>query len=513
MNSPLLTPRRIIVAVILFFVIGILSFVLSFSWLTISSETREEKIVYIRRTDGTSVKNFTLPQGSKRLLMSRGEYTIEVSSGDSFSSYQKNLKLFSDKLEVELVKPKSSVFLGNSELPCSKQQPSGLALFYSCGLMTVSSITLERQAVEKVREDTVELPETIGEEKEFSTALEDYGEDFIEATVFENKLTIRLRNQAGAKPDSQPVIVSGFSGRISDAAFSASQSANFSVFNTSNNEVLLFADIKDASPGRVKLEGRIDEGLSTQIFAGPSYTFLVNSQTAEHLEDLPEGAEGSEAPAQPKIIVIDNKEGKIVKEQDLPAGLIARSIVAGPNDRLLFLLTGDDEGEVHLYSPDKGLEQMGLSPKGVQQACWKDNNSFYYLADAGRAIYLHSLDKQASFRLYAIDTNFIRSLSCSSGQLYFAIDKEGNEKLELSHYNLGTEVHTGSRVEGVLPFYYTMDGDTLRFEETRSGVTVTLAYDSNNNGPPDKDAVIKKLTDILKENGVETKGLNIKFSY
>jgi hypothetical protein len=506
MNGPVITMKKIIVALLLVGLLFVLILILNFSVLTITSASQEEKNIYIRSSSDSNVRNFTLKKGSKRLLLARETYTIEVSSGDKFSSYQKDLaRLSGNKLEVELVSQKSEGFLGKTSIPCAKQTKDGVVLFYSCRQDNALTVLSDRQIPTEHHE------EDAGDQN-FSAALKSYGDDFIEAKSQNGKLVISLRDDRGIKPDIQPINLAGFNGAISDDTFSASPSGNFSAYDEKSASVWLFRGLSDQNPAKVKVDPKtFDEHANFTLVTGPNYTFLINMQSVEHTET---GHEEKDIPSgDGLIIVIDNKQGKITKEEKLGSDLISREVVPGPSDNLMILLSGNLEGEARIYNLKLGLKKAGILPKGIQQACWKNGEQLYYNAEAGRAIYLYSVAKQASFLVYTNRTNFVSNLSCNGGQLYFALQSEKIEDSNLAHYTLGKEDQTGTRLSEVLPFYHTFNRDTFRLEENRTGVAVNLSYDSDKNGGASKDALKQKLVEFFKEKGVATEKLNFNFNY
>ncbi len=513
MNPGLLRNRRVRLSILLLASIFLLHFFLTHSMLTIESTGDEERTVYVRK-EGFEEKT-ELKNSSKRFFLGSGDYEVEIVSKDSQSLYRKKLgPLWSHKLLAETIPPRNSILLGKHSLGCAKQDQTGTPVYYSCGPSSPGLIDpspgTTAAAADSGDENYYKTLETT------SLALRPFGGEFLAASVDSNGLTIKKRSQKAL--NAAPLTIKEFTGNVSDRTFSASRQAGFAVFDTQKSVLYFTIDSKAESYQALNIDKKLfsdEKPESAQVFDTGNFVYIFSTTsdeaTANNQADNKNGDDHA-----PKIIVVEKKQKKVTKNTKLSPKWHINSLSAGTSDNLIILLSGDQEQKIYTLESNGKTSPLPSVKNTAQQVCTNDNESFYYLADGGHAIYKYSVSKTASFQIYNNEFNNILRINCVDGRLYFVLNNEKDDEVDKNfHYALGDKSQIGTRLDSVLPIYLTIDHDTVKFTEAGEGIAASMMYDSDKNGASSasKQKSRDQLIKLLLEKDVDATNLPINFLY
>lgn len=517
-----LNRKKILTLTILLLVAGTMLYIfLSYSWLTITSNSDETKSVYIRR--GEEFKFLEITKESRTIFLKRDTYSIEVNKDERTSLYHKPLGFFKNELKIELMDQKVSNYIGKSDLPCGKLTEAGTTIFYSCkpselGLISTHEISQlnSRPFVEVNNQQQDHANENEPDPSISSLSLDNYKGNFLEARRVNKTLLIKDRDESGYL--SGQVQMPEFGGEVTDGKFATSQdSDNFAVFNTSKNEINSFKNLNDKNALTAKVEGdKINkENYSIELLAAKNYTYLINYNVELDQDDDQPGDLGKDVTDKDqKILVYDSSTLKLVKEHGLSDKWFLRNITPGPENKTLFFLSGNLNDQVILLENEAAPKRIETLAGAPQEACWKDNDSFYYIADGGSRIYMYSIPKQASFLLLGPLREGVSAngLNCNSGNLTYKVEAGADGEVDSFHYfKLDDIKHTGTRTEEVLPFYFDLGDATYKSSIVKGGIKIESVVDGAvaADGPrPQLEETVKKR---LSESGANTN--NILFVY
>lgn len=488
----------------------LLLYLFTHSVLIIDSKTNEERTIFIRK-EGFERK-VTLNNSSRRYVLPSGEYDIEVVGQNSQSFYRKKLRPFwVHKVDVETTKIKKSEFLGKSYLTCGRLGDSGTPLFYSCQPSNLASI----QSSAPLSSSDSGDEEYYSEGEDSTTALQVYGNGFLQATA--NGSYLQLDKRTANSSDSI-IDLEGFEDTISDSKFSVFNQS-VAAFDTQTSR-LYFNKITNVSKYQ-NTEVNMDlfaaeDSSNAQIYSTPNYVYITSAIGEEEAAggESSDSAIPNDRHTETRIIIFSREEGKVVKDLSLDRDWEINNFFSGPHDTLILTLGSEQEYNTYTVSPKGKVLPLYGSKDTLQQACTLNNDNVYYLADGGHNIYEYDIDNQSSKLVYDNQFNSVLGLSCANNKPYFTISNDNEEDLDiLFHYTISDKEQHGQRLDSVLPLYYTINQDTLKFNESRAGAMVDMLYDSDQNGGGPKEPVRNKLLELLQEKGVDTNGLVIEFAY
>lgn len=492
-------------------------FIFNYSWITVHTSGESKKLITITDENEDTVQSFEQDSETKTVLLRRGTYVIKATKGDEFSVYKKSLGfLWFNRLDIELSPQKSSEFLGKSHLPCAKDN-KGEVLFASCSPIGEGSTIISSRrgllappvAGGTIKSDHEASLPTTG-------VLKHYKNGYLNVRADGSELVITARNTA----NNQSLSIPGFEGEINDDMFSVSPDAeNFVVHDNKKNEILHFNDISDDNATKFPLPtDKLDQYFSTRVVVSKEHIYFFSFEGGhhEHEEEAPDvGA---------RLFIYNTSSGATENEYSIPDDWQISRMVAGPNNQIVLLVYDFVDGtpQPYLITEDGSPTKLDTIASFPQDICWKDKNSFYYLADNGKGIYSYSLPKQASFLVYGglYDDKFVSDIQCSSGSLYFNFDLTSErqrldpELLGYYHYKLGSSAFTGIRPESVMPVFVPVGGDVVEADIEKNGVKISVKYEfDNNQATPTRQAAREAVVNELRNKGVLTFDFNFQFDF
>lgn len=500
----LITKKRLILATILFVIIAISIVLFNYSFLTITNSSDEERTVYIRK--GAESQNFILKKESKRLFLSKGNYFIEVSNEDKFTSYEQSLgRIWSPKtIDTELLPQKSSTFLGKSKLQCARSNDAVIIDFYSCNPSSQGLIGKDKTPAE-----AADLPV---ESRDISIALKPYKQKFLEAKKEGSSVSFVQKNSNGLSEGGSEVKIDNFEGSLDDSSFAVSSFGDsFAIFDNNKN-VLYYFDNLSAKPKTFDIELEDGPDYLSSTFVGQKNVYVYSIPFPEEDEST-EDLATDESIGGSRVTSIDLIKNKVDKEHKIPKDWEIKNLFAFGESQVMAVLGGEKTGETFVFEGSL-VKQVTIAPEEISEACPKDRDTIYIKSDSGKSIYEYSESKNASFLVYSSQVNFISSINCVDGHLYFVLDTETDGEISsLLHFALGEKEHRGARLEAVLPIYTQINRDVLEVTQLNNSVVAGIISDGDNNGPPDKNLAKEQIIQLLKDKSVDTNGLQINFAY
>ena len=514
MNEVLLSKRKIFGLLLFVLICGVIWFIFSYSLLTINSVSSENKQVSLFNSKNEEVDSFVLGKNTELLLLKRDSYVLRVSGDDMFSTYKKSLApLWLNQLSIELKPQKKSVYLGKSFQPCIKEKGDEI-LFASCSPYKMGNF------IESSTRGTLTAdPSTEPNQTNLSFgALKDYKDGFLYASSGQNRLTLLERDTN----NNQPLVVSGFRGNTDNQSlFTDKYSNNFVVYDNKAKKLFIFNNTTDQNPLRVALpEDKIDPDLNTTMAITKDYLYFISSDGEPHSH--------SDEDAKPRILAYSTKTGQLKEDYTIPKEWLIKRVETNRNGQILLTVTDLKTTTRKLYFID-GIDQPAeitsiSSP--AQDACWKDNNNFYYLADSGESIYMYSITTKASYLVYGgLNTDSISSIQCSDkGDLYFSFDltserkRAANKEKGYYHFKIINKDFSGIRIEGLVPLYVNVNGIGGSVLELTQGqnnvvnVSPVFFSGSEKNIPSHEDA-LKAIRDKLNNEGINTRDMDLKLNF
>ncbi len=488
-------------------------FLLNYSFLTITGTDTQKKDVYV--VGDKFYKQLELTNKSESMLIKRGSYRIEVSSGDKLSLYNRKFGGMSkNTVNIELSDQKSSQYLGSSPLPCAQQAAENTSIFYSCGNDVLGIIANDKA--------NAATPPDANPSGPISTVIKNYNDDFLEAKLSNNKLEIRAKNDSGYLAAKGAVVINDFQGEITDSYLGVSQdSDNFAVFDTRSKKLHVYKGLADKNPVIHELNDKQVDMLaySTAVITGKNFTYLMNYGVVSDEVDVGSTVDNGESEytssnIKPRVLVYSHQENKLKTEHILPIKWQIRSLAEGPGDQVVFFLSGNLNNEAYRIAAGQKPEQLAIPTEVPQEACWKNSDSFYYLSDAGTKIYHYSQSKQAAFLVYGnlMEGTIIRGLHCAQGKVSFSIgnDKDG-DTINHYHYTLGEAAHSLVRIESILPIYFDSGPKTYKAVTDKAGVKVQLIGSGGAVPNEVRDGIRSLVLERLEAKGASPANINIVF--
>lgn len=506
------TRRKLILAMSVFVLLSAAWFFLSYSWLTIYNLSSKSAEVSLYNKDGEIVERFTLSKNPKTLFLKKDFYSLRASSGSSVTSRNIQLKpLWFNKLKISLRHQKASVFIGKSQQPCVREVDNQ-TIFASCSPYGRGSFI--ELSSGKLLNNKSEMPD---QTSLTSGSLKKYQDGFLYARSANNRLILSKRGLSRQKILS----IQKFGGEINNQSLATMEgSSAFAVYDNKNQELLIFDDMSDKEPLRVKVkDNKIDPNFGIKLAINENYVYFISYDGRSHIK------KGSKKISSPEIIIYDIHDGSLKNKFSIPDEWLVRRVETKGDKALLDISNiKNATRELQLiYGHNKPILIDNIKPT-AQDICWKDTNNFYYLADAGRSIYEYSLDKKASFMIYGSLSNiFISNIQCSDDSLYFVFDlMHGTRRVENKDrgyyfYKVTDEDFSGTRIEDVIgfaPIFTNIRGVTF---SASLGINNTIkihpiSFGEDLQSMPSKKLVLKSIKNNLKEEGVDIKNLRFKVS-
>jgi hypothetical protein len=513
--------------------------------LTIKGDGAEEKDIYIQLESENPVKieNFRLTENSRTFILPKGDYTIGVKGSDKFSVYDARLGGLSKREISVKVKPQKKLKnLGSSSFDCTLERPSVFTkIFYPCsdygGVFEVKkegqlSQAFIDPAIEKL---SVHSHGLLGAGDETNSTptydLLPYLSGVLSASSVDNNLSINhfgVSEEGAAVKLAGSTAINGFEGQLSNDSFAVindTSGKKFAILDRTKKSVLVFRDASDKDPVRIDVSKELKDDKEEQavrIAMSNDSIFLLVSYKTDRLEfDESHDFEPSEEHKDDELVVdqrlhiLNIVEEKVVKSYKIPDDVLTfLKIAASPDGNLLMIPRSTNiRGGVHLVSAGK-YEVLRMPQNDLKDMCWKEPGVFYYSIATGNQIYERSIPQQASFLSYSSSFNIVRGLNCINGGLYLSSDDSKDGSKDLVHYVLSEEIHSGARLEGLLPLYLDVGVDTLKVTQ-RDLVLVVEQIDDDDKNPstPSKRTAEQKIIERLKGEGVNTEGLKLVFDY
>lgn len=523
MNNTFITRKNVLILSLLLILVWGIVFLFTHSLLTVSGVGDDNKSITISK-DGVEHSNFNLRNDKKTLLLSRGSYRIDVDAEKGASSYRKGLGgLSKHNLEVEVMPQKAITQLGVSKFDCSIKQIGGSpAGFYPCdNYRGVSEIKNGGEVVSVFDTLIARLGGQDSHQSALSYSQKSSGQGFLLAVSKSGTLFISNKPSLGQNSES-PTEVKDFDSRITDSTFSTvvdGSSQNFAVLDTQNNSLLLFDDSSQDNPRKVDLSAELkdyDEDYTKSVFVSKEVAFVVVARGAGELEGDHQhtDAEEEESESMPgKVIVVDSKKGSITKTHKLPKGYVLLNASSSSAGTLLMLPLYHPEAPILTQEKDR-QEKLELPWEDIKEICWKDGDSFYYSRTTDSQIYLHSLDKQASFLVYSNPFSSVENLNCSFGALSFTLSSEDDGVVdEFVHYVLSDKDILRGRVEWALPILLAAGGDSIRVTQEGSSLVVNPIFAGPQNERLGNDKIKELVVEKFKDQGIDPGDIEININY
>lgn len=521
-GSRLFNKRRVALAFLLVFAMGLAWFFSSYTWVTVNYTGGDEATVSIRQFGGEfEQERFNLQNSSKTILLRKGTYRLRANTQDKVSAYKKSLGFFRDQLDIELMPQQKSAFLGKSPLPCAKKKKNEI-LFASC-----APSGEDNQVISSERGLLRPLDKTKLESNSFNSALKDYKDGYLVMWVKDGSLVTSPRGVDGYDKD---LVTADFEGEIRDDWIGVSPAGNFAAYDNVRSEIVALKDASDQNPSRIKLQAENEDlhpSLLKRLIVSNDYVYFFALEEDRHEVEPPEdiGTHPEELPkdVQSKIFTYEIGSGELVNEYVVPESWEISRITPSANNSLLLLVDDLREGAIKIYRTNKNEnpKEVDSLAEEPQDVCWKDNDSFYYLAGFGREIYLYSTQKQASFLIYGgLTQKEIDHIYCSGGRAYFTFDQTSKNKrvadkyFGYHHYTLIDEPFAGRRIEDLIPMFVVVGGvggDIVEINLTSEGASVEMSLKGNKN--LSKEAARKAIIEKLGDEGVNPDDQVLKFKY
>lgn len=473
--------------------------------LTIQSTGGEEQTVYVR--SGEFEEKIVLKNSSRRLVLSSGNYEIEVLNGNRQSLYDVKLRTLwpVKKLSVDTKSLRSSVFLGRNILPCARQDGSGSPVFYSCNPSTAGLVNSGTQSTTETATD--DEGSFIPANQNGTFALRPYKEGFLQLHSGVRGATVETRDTG------MPIVrnnLSGFGGTVTDNTFSASEEG-FVAFDQKASVLYISAANNVSSYETLKIdEGEFlnDDPSASGVVDAGKYIYIISTGSDEEMANNSDKKEQGT-----RVLVVDRKKRAVIETKDLGKEAI-NSFVGGADGNLLLVFGRDSVDRLRVLVPGGGVQLLAAVKSSVQQACYASRDRLYYLADSGHAIYEYFAKEAVSRLMYSNPESNILRINCVGGNLYFSGINERDDETGLdSHYTLGEAAHSGVNLDSVLPIYATVNQDSFKIGRGHEGLILELMYDSDGNGVPDRAAVQARAVELLQQKGINPSGLVFIFQF
>lgn len=467
-------------AAIFTFLVFCIFFIFNYTFLTIETSGEDSKTIYISDSSGNIQEQYDATASSKRILLKKSAYNVKVIDKDRSSTYVKNLRMLSfNKLSTDLKAQKKSVFLGKSNLKCSKTT-ANQTIYYSCNPSSLLAISTNESS---------DAPITTGENSLKSTS-----KGFIKAEINNASLRVSTLNNEGA-PVAETVSIKDFGYTLSDSDLSASNNNdNFSIHSRTAYKLYIFKDSNDKNPIKIDTPQR-DSKLSVKTIAGDSYTYLVSFNPDSHRD-------GDET-SQQEINIYDNKTGSLVNQRSIPSDWSVDEVSEANGDNLIVVSSVGGTRSTYLYNgSSNSLRPLSIDSTSLQKVCWAGDNSFYYVSDYSKNIYTYSIDNEGSYLIYkGLSGNaLVNNVSCNGNKINFTIYSDTRQDIDKNyHYTLTEDGFSGIRIESVLPQYFNTDTNSYQALEDKNGIKL-IPYSPN---PADLNNATNALKGLLKDNGVE----------
>lgn len=502
--------KKIIITLVVLTIFGYgIVFLLNNSFLTIKGLGSEEKNIVV--SSDVLGYEFKLKDGSLRKFLPKGTYRVEVTTDQTLSVYKVSIGSFwFNEIQVEAVQQKNSEYLGESNLPCSKNE-DGVPFFFYCNPSTLGII--ESPSIKTVSKPGVE-PE-MGEESisDSSATIAIIG-GFLRARTLNETLQIEVVNNR--IETVKKFSFSGFKSKVNDKSVFYNKNGEIVALDPAGSRLLVFKENQDAKTLDISKYKLNDSRLNLEVFANNDEAYIVSHVSSEGVEDHSQinqddggEKERSKKPERPKIIVASISSGSILNEYNLPEDYSAIK-TSFSNEGSLVFAPATGNSPVLYFKKNQGIKNIEALVDKPQDVCWKNNDEFYYTDGSSRSIYVYSLSRSVSFLAYNNTTSNISRVNCFADKIYFSIesDKDG---LDIGYFfYLSDRVAPNKRLESLLPLTLTV-GNSLVSAKQKSSDEIVL---SNIKIPSFPSASTSDSVDLMKrelsENGYNVDEIKIK---
>lgn len=474
--------KTLLLFAVFFIILSIsITFMLRYTFLTVKITGEDNKTVYISDSSGNIKQQYDTTSSSKRFLLKRDSYNIKAIDKERTSTYIKSLKAFSfNVVSLELKDQKESVYIGKSNLKCSKFVNNS-PIYYSCNPSSASLISTTELS---------DVPINTGE-----NSLKPTFSGFIKAEI--NSANLQISNLSNSEElTGDKVTIKNFGLSLNDDDLSISNSRNgFSINSRTASKLYVFKDYNDKNPLQIDTSKK-NQGLHIKTISGNRYTYLIVFNNDNHSH--------GEVSLEQEINIYDNKTGELVSKKSLPSSWFINEISDTYEDNFIIVASTEGVRNTYLYKGlNKSYEEINIDSSSLQNVCWVDSNSFYYVSDYEKSIYKYSIDSRSSYLIYKglAGNALINNVGCYDKKINFTIYSDIRQDIDnYYHYTINDDTFSGIRVESVLPLYFNTEINSYQAVEDRNGIKL-IPY---NPAAGDLNSAITTLKGLLKENGVES---------
>lgn len=523
--------KQIVLASVGLVFLFIVIYLLTHSFVTITTGSGEEKYIYIRK-DGqdNNSHEFKLGGGSKSFILAKGAYTIGVRANDKVSMYERRFGgLTKNKVQVELKPQRQSAALGISPMSCAVASENYVEIaYYPCNPSVGDDIWELKSGNTKETKLRSPLPTGSATEPENDTPVDagsitlPYANSFIKAASEDKNLYLAelplFKNLDSV--DSKKIEGIGDNVDGDNLSTTSGDGQILSYFNRENKSLFVFKkdltnyetiNLSDYFPDLNQMQVARLHVSNNSIYI----SILRSSETPEDESEVKTLGKDladqlKRAGEEQKVIQVqlNTKEVKIHK---LSEKLLVKKISVGSEGDVAIFPFAAKNTKVVFISQGK-LYDSPLSSDGLSEACWQGTD-LYYSTALGNQLFRYSKGDSASFLVYDNQPGIIKNLSCNFGLVSFTLETNRDGLIdEYAHYSLSDKEYTGARLESVLPVYIDLPGSVVaKISHDRNIAIVTLLQNAAN--APVKETVKEKVLSALRGKNVSTDNLEVLFAY
>lgn len=466
---------------------------------------------------GDEIKQFEVEKG-KTIFVKRTSYKIQVNGENKQSIYNRSFGFIYNSQKLELFPQKKSQYVATAPHSCIKEEDAGSFLFYPCGPYTSGSVIVS----EEKKQITRSLPvEEADEEDQIDGGVMAKTKDGL---IVGDLIGDNLYISEYLKPSNNSSI-SVFGDVFNyDNFITNPNSSAFAVYNYSTNELSAFSGLNDNNPKKYTIPEKFRSGEGLYRFALTDeniYIFSLHDNDI-HNGELNYNEEDKKQTSENKkqvVLVLSASDLSLVKEMPIPETWALNYVVPNQKNKVLFSIRSIDKAqvdEVYVIDGAAKYKKIALDGKSFQLACWADENTLYYSADAGKNIYRHSFDGQASFLVYGglNETKNIAGIQCEKGALYIMFDGASTRRVDVNDESYGYSFYKlidqdypgGLRPETVLPLFVNVEDHVYKASQSKNGVKIEVVYPGNRN--VSKEQIERSVLEEFRNSGVNTGGIS-----
>lgn len=510
--------KTIFVILLILFIILIAS---RYSLVEVNISSGNESGVYFNNIDTSESKEYKI-KSKKIILVPKGNYSIDLYSGNNSSVYYSSFRGFSfNKVNLTTKDQKLASYLGESSFRCVQPLKQGHGFIgYSC------NSTLDHQGIEAIYNNSTDSLLNIDDVYEkiknvnidFSSGIEikKYNNSFL--VVFkdsEGSLVLQKINHDGTF-DTPKVYKNITIDNIKDSNIATDiQNKQVAILSVKESKIFIINTEKDTLKEQ-KLKKPKDRDLdNATILVNKNSTYIIDgfahidSLEAGHMNERgeSEGHDEETPNTDPLIIKMELSSDKTTVTK-LPKDFKINKLTLS-SDRLL-ITSLDTSVKPFLLNNDGRLSSFPVDSKELLNPCFI-NSDLYYISSDKKNIYQYSTDQKTAFLLYTTYINTIEDVFCDDNGFMFSLSADNNQ---LYKYFLLTDTDLGSdetRVEEFTPISWTYKADTYEITQTESSVRVKIVYDSDGNGRSPDNELISELNKLFSDKGINTNKIKYVF--